>query len=87
MSDDYDSEGYEFTDGEGYDYGGNGHDKDYTSVEEWQTKLLEKYTYLKNVADDNLSGLWDSLEFELSIQKILNIRDVLTVCGYTSRCS
>ena len=78
MSDyDNDSEGYEFTDGEGYDYAGNGngHDKDYTSVEEWQTKLLEKYTYLRNVANDNLSGLWDSLEFELSIQKILNIRD------------
>ena len=27
------------------------------------------------MANDNLSGLWDSLEFELSIMKILNIKD------------
>ena len=45
------------------------------TLEQWQTKLFEKYTNLKDVANDNLSGLWDSLEFELSIMKILNIRD------------
>ena len=49
--------------------------KDIYRPEEWQTKLFEKYTNLKDVANDNLSGLWDSLEFELSIMKILNIRD------------
>ena len=43
--------------------------------EEWQTKLFEKYTHLKDVANNNLVGLWDSLEFELSIQKILNLKD------------
>lgn len=43
--------------------------------EDWQAQLLDKYQNLKNVCNDNLPGLWDSLEFELSIQKILNIAD------------
>ena len=29
----------------------------------------------RNICNDNLPGLWDSLEFELAIQKILNIAD------------
>ena len=45
------------------------------SFEEWQTELLKKYQNLKNVSNDNLEGLWDSLEFELSVMKILNIKD------------
>lgn len=45
------------------------------SFEEWQSKLYQKYINLKQVCSDNLPGLWDSLEFELSVQKILNIRD------------
>jgi hypothetical protein len=45
------------------------------NYEEWQTKLNQKYQNLKNVSDENLRGLWDSLEFELSVMKILNIKD------------
>ena len=41
----------------------------------WQLELVEKYQNLRNTCNDNLSGLWDSLEFELAIQKILNIKD------------
>jgi predicted DNA-binding transcriptional regulator len=43
--------------------------------EEWQSKLTEKYQRLYDSVKMNLPSLWDSLEFELSIQKILNIRD------------
>ena len=43
--------------------------------EEWQKKLFEKYTNLKDEQIDNLPGLWDSIELELSVQKILNIKD------------
>ncbi len=45
------------------------------SSEDWQLQLVDKYQNLKNVSTDNLPGLWDSLEFEISIQKILNIAD------------
>ena len=43
--------------------------------EDWQSQLVSKYQNLKHVSHDNLPGLWDSLEFELAIQKILNIAD------------
>jgi hypothetical protein len=42
--------------------------------EEWQLKLTEKYQRLYGIVKENLPNLWDSLEFELSIQKILNIK-------------
>ena len=45
------------------------------SSEDWRSQLVTKYQNLKYVAHDNLPGLWDSLEFELAIQKILNIAD------------
>jgi hypothetical protein len=45
------------------------------SSKDWQVQLLSKYQNLRNVCNDNLPGLWDSLEFELSIQKIFNIAD------------
>ena len=45
------------------------------SSEEWHSQLVSKYQNLKNECNDNLPGLWDSLEFELAIQKILNIAD------------
>ena len=45
------------------------------SSENWQLQLISKYQNLKNISNDNLPGLWDSLEFELAIQKILNIAD------------
>ena len=41
----------------------------------WQLELVEKYRNLRDTCNDNLPGLWDSLEFELSIQKILNIAE------------
>jgi hypothetical protein len=37
--------------------------------------LIEKYENLRNVVIANLPNLWDSLDFELSIQKILNIKN------------
>lgn len=45
------------------------------TLEEWNTKLAEKYQKLYDIVKVNLPNLWDSLEFELSIQKILNIKD------------
>ena len=45
------------------------------SSEDWQLELVSKYRNLRNTCNDDLPGLWDSLEFELAIQKILNIAD------------
>ena len=45
------------------------------SFKDWQLQLASKYRNLRNTCYDNLLGLWDSLEFELAIQKILNIAD------------
>lgn len=45
------------------------------SFEIWQTKLVEKYQKLHDTVQEHLQNLWESLEFELSIQKILNIKD------------
>jgi hypothetical protein len=42
---------------------------------EWYTEFTKKYENLHDIADQNLPNLWDSLEYELSIQKILNIKD------------
>lgn len=44
-------------------------------LDEWQEKLREKYNHLLAVVNRNLPNLWPALEFELSIQKILNIKD------------
>jgi hypothetical protein len=44
------------------------------SFEEWQTKLFEKYTVIKNACNKNFPGIWHSVEFELSVLKILNIK-------------
>ena len=44
-------------------------------LDEWQEKLREKYDHLLAVVNRNLPNLWPALEFELSIQKILNIKD------------
>jgi hypothetical protein len=43
--------------------------------DEWRDKLLIKCQSLKSAVDKNLANLWPSLEFESSIQKILNIKD------------
>lgn len=42
---------------------------------EWASMLKEKYENLKQCCNEIFPGLWLSLEFELSIQKILNIED------------
>lgn len=43
--------------------------------EEWFTELRTKYENLHKTAEENFPGLWASLEFELSVQKILNLKD------------
>lgn len=48
--------------------------KDIT-VDEWRNTLLTKHQALKSVIKRNMPNLWPGLEFELSIQKILNIKD------------
>ena len=45
------------------------------SYDDWQHALIEKYQKLYDIVKENLPNLWDSLDFELSIQKILNIKD------------
>ena len=41
----------------------------------WREKLVGKYDHLQDMINRNLPNLWRALEFELSIQKILNIKD------------
>ena len=43
------------------------------SYSDWYNNLVKKYDVLYNVVKSNLPNLWDSLEFELSVSKILNI--------------
>ena len=45
------------------------------SSEDWYLQLVEKYCNLYITCKENLPGLWDSLEFIISVQKILNIAD------------
>lgn len=45
------------------------------SLEDWRDALLEKYQCLMQVCNDNLPGLRYSLDFVLSIQKIMHISD------------
>jgi hypothetical protein len=45
------------------------------SYDEWLCKLIENYKNLQQIVKENLPNLWDSLEFELSVSKILNIKD------------
>jgi predicted transcriptional regulator len=52
-----------------------GNKKQEISREEWHRKLVEKYQKLYDIVQVYLPNLWDSLEFELSVQKILNIKD------------
>ncbi len=44
------------------------------TIEEWRSKLLEKYESIRQTCNKNFPGLWNSLEFELSILRILNIK-------------
>jgi hypothetical protein len=47
-----------------------------TSYEQWTTTLREKYKNLQTIANNNFRGLWESVEFELSAFKILNVKDI-----------
>ena len=44
------------------------------NADEWHTKLLQKYNTLYDIVQKNLPNLWHSLEFELSVKAILNIK-------------
>lgn len=55
-------------------YTNDGDNKSY-SFDDWKNKLIQKYENLYNVVQSNLPNLWHSLEFELSVLKILNIKD------------
>ncbi len=43
--------------------------------EQWQAKLIEKYELLRHKVEENLPNLWDSLDFEISVLRILNIKN------------
>jgi hypothetical protein len=43
--------------------------------EEWHNRLVQKYNRLRIVVSKNIPNLWPALEFQLSIQKILSIKD------------
>jgi len=43
------------------------------SYEDWQSMLVEKYQNLVDISNEELPGLWPSLEFELSVKTILNV--------------
>lgn len=47
--------------------------KDIT-IDAWRSTLLKKHQDLKSIIEKNMPNLWPGLEFELSIQKILNIK-------------
>lgn len=45
------------------------------TLDEWRKNLEENYNHLRDTVDKNLPNLWPALEFELSIQKIINIKE------------
>lgn len=45
------------------------------TFEEWQTGLTNRVESLRKVIKENMPGVWDGLEFELSTLRILNIAD------------
>ena len=45
------------------------------TFEEWKNNLLKHYFEFRKTVEQNFPNLWDSLEFELAIKNILNIKD------------
>ena len=45
------------------------------TVNEWRNGLVEKYNHLHYTVNKYMPNLWPALECELSVQKILNIKD------------
>jgi hypothetical protein len=43
--------------------------------EKWRKILLERYSNLKKIIDENLPQLWLQIELQLSVKSILNIKD------------
>jgi hypothetical protein len=43
------------------------------TLEQWQSKLREKYSTMQNEVQNTMPEIWPGLEFELSILRILNI--------------
>jgi hypothetical protein len=42
--------------------------------EEWRNELEKKYQHIQDIVKKDFPSLWPALEFELSVQKILNIK-------------
>ena len=53
----------------------NGNDTN-LSIEEWQQRLIERYSHLKQTVNRLIPELWGPLEFALSVKCILNIKDL-----------
>lgn len=45
------------------------------STDEWSAEVEKRYQKLHGIVNQKFPNLWSSLEFELSIQKILNIKE------------
>ena len=44
------------------------------TAEEWKSVLNERYNDLKSTCEKNFPGIWHSMEFELSVLRILNLK-------------
>ena len=49
--------------------------KETEGVAKWSERVRQKYNQLYDVVQENIPGVWPSLEFALSIKSILNIED------------
>jgi hypothetical protein len=46
------------------------------SYEDWQSKVAEKYDYLKKVIEKHYPEAWTFMEFCLAVKSILNVQDI-----------
>ena len=46
------------------------------TMEEWKTALKAKYEHLKQIAEEQIPGLWLPLEFAISVRCIMHIKDI-----------
>ena len=46
------------------------------TFEHWQKRLAEKYNVLHETVQQSMPNLWPSLEFDLSVEAILHIKDI-----------
>src|SRR5438876_5623906 len=54
---------------------------DSSSFDDWYAKLNQKYQHLYNLVQNTIPNLWHSLEFVLSVYRILNIKDCIQPFG------